>query len=162
VTIANALIGHAWPSGATHDRRAWLELDAYSSGTIVYSSGRVGPDEAVTRSASPPLVVLREQLYDERGEPTPFMWGARRAQSLLLAPRTADPAASSVTVTLQLGRSVDRVSTRVLLRALDHDVADALVASGDLPAPVAAALPTLTVGATLLDWTSDRGAACLP
>ena len=64
VTIENALVGHAWPSGATHDRRAWVELVAYAGGAITYTSGAVGDGEAVTATASPPLILLREQLYD--------------------------------------------------------------------------------------------------
>jgi hypothetical protein len=162
VTLRNALIGHAWPSGATHNRRAWLEVVAYSGSAIVYASGRVAPDEAVTESASPPLVLLREELYDEQGHPTLFMWNARSMQSRVLAPGMADPANSTVTTVVQLSRDVDRVSSRVLLRAIDHDVTDALAASGDLDPRIAADLPTLTVGATVLEWTADRGAACLP
>jgi Cytochrome c554 and c-prime len=161
-TLENALVGHAWPSGATQDRRAWLELVAYAGGMVVYSSGSVGDDEAVTASASPPLLLLREQLYDEGDQPTLFMWSALTAQSTLLAPATGDPAQSTRTATIQLDGSVDRVTARVRVRAIDHDVLDALVASGDLPASKATGLATLTVGATQLEWTSDRGAACLP
>jgi cytochrome c554/c'-like protein len=162
VTLRNALVGHDWPSGATHNRRAWLELVAYSGSTIIDSTGLVAPDEAVTQSANLPLVFLREELYDERSNPTLFMWRARSVQSTLLAPATADPAGSIATATVSWGPGVDRVSVRVLLRALDHDVADALVSSGDLDPRFAADLPTLTVAATVIEWTSERGAACLP
>jgi hypothetical protein len=162
VTLENALVGHAWPSGATHDRRAWLEVVAYAGNAVVYASGAVADDEAVTASASPPLVLLREQLADGMGNPTLFMWNAQTAQEQLLAPAAADPARSTQTVAVRVSPGVDRVTARVRVRAIDHDVAGSLVASGDLPAPVASQLPTLTVAATALEWTSDRGAACLP
>jgi hypothetical protein len=162
VTLDNRLVGHAWPSGATNDRRAWLELVATAGGVTVYSSGVVADGEAVTSSASPPLPLLRTQLSDDRAQPTLFMWNAHAVQSALLAPATADPAASTRTTTVQMDARVDRVTARVRVRAIDHDVADALVASGDLSPAVAAALPTLTVGATTMEWTADRGAACLP
>jgi hypothetical protein len=162
VTIENALVGHAWPSGATQNRRAWLELVAYAGGAVAYASGRVGDDEPVTASASPPLVLLREQLFDDGAQPTLFMWGARSAQATLLAPATGDPAHATQTASVELGATVDRVTARVRVRAVDHDVVDALVASGDLPAAASTGLATLTLTGTLLEWTSDRGAACLP
>jgi len=162
VTLDNALVGHAWPSGATHNRRAWVEIVAYSAGASVYSSGVVAPGEAVTASANPPLLILREELFDDAGAPTLFMWNAQTAQSSLLAPATADPANATRTATVNVPAGVDRVTARVEVRAVDHDVADDLVRSGDLAPDVAANLPTLTVDATVLEWTADRGAACLP
>jgi mono/diheme cytochrome c family protein len=162
VTLDNALVGHAWPSGATHDRRAWLELVGYRGTTIVYSSGLVSPDEAVTASPSAPLVLLREQLFDDSGQPTLFMWNATSARSLLLAPAAGDPLHSTQTAAVTLPTNVDRVTARVRVRAIDYDVVDALVSSGDLAPSYAKGLPTLTVRATAQEWTTDRGAACLP
>jgi hypothetical protein len=162
VTLENARVGHAWPSGATHDRRAWLEIVAYTGNAVAFASGGVADDEAVTASASPPLVLLREQLYDDAGKPTLFMWGAQTAQSQLLAPATADPSHATLTATVRVSASVDRVTSRVRVRPLDYDVVNALAASGDLPPAAASGLSTLTVGATVLEWTSDRGPACLP
>ena len=36
VTLDNAFVGHAFPSGAAHDRRVWVELHAYASGTDLF------------------------------------------------------------------------------------------------------------------------------
>jgi len=162
VTLANDRMGHSWPSGATQDRRAWLELVAYAGNVVVYASGVAADDEAVATSANPPLVLLREQLADENGNPTLFMWDARTAQSQLLETAAADPAQSTVTAAVRVSGLVDRVTSRVRVRPIDHDVADALVASGDLSPDATSPLTTLTVGATVLEWTSDRGPACLP
>ncbi len=162
VTLRNALVGHAWPSGATNNRRAWVEVVAYAGGAIAYASGVVGADEPVTASPTPPLLLLGEQLFDDRGAPTLFMWNARTARSSLLLPATADPLHAAQTAAVQVATGVDRVTARVQVRAIDHDVADALVASGDLSRVVASQLPTLTVAGTVLEWTADRGAACLP
>ncbi|MDP9033217.1 MAG: cytochrome c family protein [Myxococcota bacterium] len=163
VTLTNALVGHAWPSGATNNRRGWAEVVAYAGGAIAYASGVVGANESVTASSSPPLLVFGEQLFDDRGAPTPFMWNAQSARSSLLLPAAADPLQAAQSAAVQIAATgVDRVTARVQLRAFDQDVADALVASGDLSRVVASQLPTLTVGATVLEWTADRGAACLP
>jgi hypothetical protein len=162
VTVENALVGHAWPSGATQDRRAWLEIVGYRQGAMIYASGVVVDGVSLDASPVPPLLVWRERLSDELGAPTAFLWNAWSAQADLLAPATADPENAVRSATVVLDAAVDRVTSRVRVRALDHDVADALVASGDLAPGVAAALPTLTVRATVLEWTADRGAACLP
>jgi hypothetical protein len=43
VVLDNVGAGHAWPSGAAQDRRAWVEVTAYQGDSIVYQSGAV-PD----------------------------------------------------------------------------------------------------------------------
>ena len=162
VTLENARVGHAWPSGATHNRRAWLELVGYSRGAVAYSSGVVAEAETVTASHRPPLLLLREELFEERGQPALFMWNARTTRSLALLPSAAGPELATRTATIWVDGSIDRVTTRVRMRPVDHDVADALVASGDLSPAVASQLPTLTLGGTVIEWTAERGAACLP
>ncbi|MBV9948267.1 MAG: hypothetical protein JOZ69_15550 [Myxococcales bacterium] len=167
VTVENALIGHAWPSGATQDRRAWTEVVAYAGGPVVYESGLepgdAGAAGATSGAPSPPLLLLGQWLFDDVGSPTPFAWGAFTGTANLLSPATADPAGAMRTASvLVTGTAVDRVTSRVLVRALDRDVADTLVSSGDLAPEVAAAVPTLALRATDLEWTAALGAACLP
>ena len=41
VTLDNAGAGHSFPSGAAHDRRAWVELSAFNAGGLVFQSGGV-------------------------------------------------------------------------------------------------------------------------
>jgi hypothetical protein len=161
VTVENLRIGHAWPSGATQNRRAWLELVGYRAGAVVYRSGVVADGQAVTSAADPPLLLLREQLFDDAGAPAPFMWSAVRAEESLLASATADPGNAVRTATAALDATIDEVTARVLIRPVDRDVTDLLVASGDL-SPATPTSPTFEVRATDLEWTADRGAACLP
>ena len=161
VTVENALVGHDWPSGATQDRRAWIEIVAYDGSAVVETSGVVPDDQPVISDAGSPPLVLAQDLFDDGGQPTLFMWNAASGTPTLLAPGTAGPAGSTQTVTLHVASAVDRVTSRVLVRPLDLDVLGALVASGDLAVDAAAPV-TLTVGETMLEWTADRGAACLP
>jgi hypothetical protein len=161
--VDNVLVGHAWPSGATQNRRAWLEIVAYVGGVAVYSSGSVRDGESVTASLNAPALIFREQLYDALGEPTLFMWNAQTARTELLVPATGnDPGGSTRTATARVAAQVDRVTAVVRVRPIDYDVIDALIASGDLPASERASVATLTVAATNLEWTADRGPACLP
>ena len=39
LTLENVTAGHGFPSGATPDRRAWIELVASAGGNVIYSSG---------------------------------------------------------------------------------------------------------------------------
>ncbi len=162
VTIQNMLIGHDWPSGATQDRRAWIEIVAYAGGAVVATSGLVPDDRAVSSDAEAPPLVLKQDLYDDQGLPTLFMWNAASTQSLLLAPATGDPTNSTQTATVHVSTGVDRVTSCVRVRALDRDVTGALVASGDLAPDAGPPLQTFTLASTNLEWTADRGPACLP
>jgi hypothetical protein len=51
---------------------------------------------------------------------------------------------------------------RVRVTPIAPEVLDALVSSGDLDRSVRANVPVLSLGATQLEWTADRGYACLP
>ena len=139
-----------------------LQLDEVYAVLRALKAGEISDDEPVDTAASAPLLLLRQWLYDAQERPTLFMWDALTSQPMLLSPATADPTRAAQTGAVHVAAGVDRVTARVRVRALDHDVVRSLVASGDLPAAVDENLPTWTVGATQLEWTSDRGAACLP
>ena len=66
VSLENVTAGHAWPSGASHDRRAWVEVKAYLDGqpTPVYQSGVVAEGEDVTALAAsdPDLWLIKDEL----------------------------------------------------------------------------------------------------
>jgi hypothetical protein len=161
VTIENALVGHDWPSGATQDRRAWIEIVAYEGNAMVQTSGLVPDNQPVIADGGSPPLVLTQSLFDDAGLPTLFMWNAASGRPVLLAPGTADPTNAAQTVSIHVAASVDRVTSSVRIRPVDLDVLGALVASGDLSADAGAPV-TLTLGTTSLEWTADRGPACLP
>jgi hypothetical protein len=161
VTLANARAGHAWPSGATHDRRAWLEVEAFVGGTRVFASGTGdgpreprGPDAAGDVGAG---WVFGTALTDPAGAPTLFAWNAARADTVSLLPM-----APGTTAHFTAPAAVDRVTARVRVKPVRAEITDALVASGDLAPEIAVRVPTFTLTTTDLVWTSDRGFACLP
>jgi hypothetical protein len=142
-TLDNARIGHAWPTGAAQNRRAWLDVVAYASGSVVWSS-------------DPSASSLSETLLDAHADPTRFLWQAVATRSTVL-----DPGASR-TFTFVAPPQTDRVTMRVRVTPLAPEIADDLVASGDLDPAVRARIPTRTLQSTVLEWTADRGWACLP
>jgi hypothetical protein len=128
VQLSNDAVGHAFPSGAAQDRRAWVEFIAYDeSGAVLYRSGVFAEGEIVT--SQPPggeaVEVFRDQLYDASGAPVHFIWQAAPSaahplgyQSNLLPP------GGSRTLHYELPRAAARVTARLRLRPLGLEILD--------------------------------------
>ncbi len=164
ITLTNSRIGHAWPTGAAHDRRAWVELVAYAGDSVVYASG--GPAASGTQAQTSTLS-LEETLFGRDHQPVPFLWEASSTRSVVLPPTTTvDPDAPGfehgVTTHYAIPPSADRVTMRVLVTPVAPGVVAALIASGDLAPLIADRIPTYTLAGTSLEWDKDRGWACLP
>jgi hypothetical protein len=169
VTLDNAFVGHSWPSGAVHDRRAWVELVAYANGQVVYQSGVVPEGQSVTALNDPALWLLRETLFDTQNNEVRMLWQAASVKNAFLPVAvTNDPKDvryfHSVTQTYDVPPSADRITMRVRIIPIGLDVIDDLVASSDLDPSVR---PTMaknvyTLAGTQLEWTSATGIGCIP
>ena len=151
VTLDNAFVGHAFPSGAAHDRRVWVEVHAYSSGTDVFADSSW---------------VMRTNLFDASNQPVKFLWQATSVDSSLLLPPavTNDPNdpkyVHSVSRTFAPPPSADRVTMIVHAQAFGDDVLAELVDGGDLSATVT--VPVLDLTGTKLEWNQSIGYRCVP
>ncbi len=167
VTLDNAFVGHGFPSGATPDRRAWVELVATREGAVVFSSGVVEDKKAVTSLDDANLWLLRDRIFDGSNREVHMFWEAARYESVQLpAAVTADPKDPaffhSVTKTYVMPTQMpDRVTLRVRMRPVDFDVIDDLVASGDLDPSVGDRIPTFDLGSTVKEWTNAAGYGCV-
>jgi hypothetical protein len=150
-TLENARIGHAWPTGAAHDRRAWLELVGYANGQVVWSTPQTPNDQP---PADPGALVLDETLFGPGGAPARFLWEAEATRSNVLAP------AEARTVGYTVPANVDRVTMRLRVTAFDPAILASLVSTGDLDPSVH--VPVFDLATTTLEWTQARGFACLP
>jgi hypothetical protein len=160
--------GHSFPSGASAERRAWVELRAYAGGAEIYRSGVVEEGRAVADAlaADPDAWLIRDCVFDAGGKKTDLFWQAASWDSNTLPAQTTldptDPAFYASHVVRRFPRATrlatapDRVTMRVLVRAMDVDLLDQLVASGDLDPRYRDALPTLTLAGTSLEWTPDK------
>jgi hypothetical protein len=164
--------GHSWPSGATPDRRAWVELTAYQSGAVIYASGN---SEAAGSFASalpledhspdPDLWLIRDCIYDAGGAQVDMFW-----QAVTLAPSNQLPGLLIQNATMPstyqthftlaypsaggLPATPDHVTVAVHLQAIGDDVLDSLVASSDLDPSVPPQIARYTLGGgAMLDWT---------
>jgi hypothetical protein len=158
VTLENVGAGHAFPSGAAHNRRAWVEVKAYAAGASepVYVSG-VSPDDTEPDPAGDPdLWELREVARDADGAETDVFWRIASLDDpsrLILPAITSDPSSpdyyrshATRTYPLAEGTSIDaaieRVTVRVRLRAFPRRLLDELVTRELLDPAVPTLVPT--------------------
>jgi hypothetical protein len=168
VVLDNVGAGHSWPSGATQDRRAWVEVEAFSAGANIYQSGVVADGQSVLDIVDPDLWLIRDCIFNGQGQAVNMFWEAASHDSNQLLGSVTSvqtdpryyithayrdyPAATSTPSVL--ATMPDRVTMRVRLVPVGLDVLDDLIQSGDLDAGVKAAMPTFSLAATTLEWTS--------
>jgi hypothetical protein len=176
VVLDNVGAGHLWPSGVAHDRRAWVEVQAFSKGKVVYQSGVVADGESVVKLADPDLWLMRECLFDPQQKPVDMFWEAASYEtSQLPGPTTNVPTDPGYYLThvfrnyprptstpSSLATPPDRVTMRVRLIPVGLDVLDSLIASGDLKAEIKAKMPVFTLASTSLEWTADAATIKYP
>jgi hypothetical protein len=171
LTLDNVSAGHSWPSGATPDRRAWVELVAYAGEQVIYTSGGAAalPLEG---SPDPDLWLLRDCLFDGAGTEETMFWQAARVTGNAIPgavlPNVNDPTSFSRTHVKQLypsgggarlTQAPTRITARVHLQAVGDDVLTELVADGDLDPSVPAQIARFQLGGgAMLDWTPASAA----
>ena len=169
VTLENISAGHSFPSGATPDRRAWVEMQAWSGDQLVLSTGVLeNAEQAINELDDPNLWQLGDKIFDADGNEVHMFWEAVSYESeLLKAPATSSPFghfSRDTHVTREYpttGSLVDRVTLKVHIRPMGLDIIDDLIASGDLDASYRSLLPTFTLAASDIEWTRDAG-ECFP
>jgi hypothetical protein len=155
VTLDNANAGHNWPSGASQDRRAFVEVIAYAGGAPIYQSGVIADGEDVTASADPDLWLFRDLTFDAADQQTHMFWKvARTVPGTIGAQVTSDPAdprfytASHAVRRFPASRArtipglPDRVTVRVRIQPMGFDFVDDLIGSGHLAPGLRSAIPT--------------------
>lgn len=166
ITLDNVLAGHAWPSGSTHARRAWVEVRARQGGAVVYESGVVPEGGDPELLNDPDLWLLGQRLYDAADAEVAMVWQATSARSTLLPPAVTsdrqDPRFYHA-ITRHLHVPVaDEVTITLRLQPIGRALLDDLVASGDLAPSIAAAAPTYEITATRRSWHQTDGFGCDP
>jgi hypothetical protein len=172
VTLDNAGSGHDWPSGATQDRRAWVEIVAYVDGGVSYANGVVPPGGDVTQLVDGGVWLMRDCMFDDAGTQVDMFWQAASTEGNELPPLATfdvgNPAFYKTHIrqsyyagpSLQ-GSTPDVITATVILEAMGHDVLEDLVDSGDLDAGYVSAVPVYAVNS--MKWTpADESASTCP
>lgn len=148
VDLDNVGAGHAWPSGAAQDRRAWLDVRVLVDEQVVYASGEPAPASDVLADADPDLWLLRDRTTKLDGSDAHMFWDvAQITPGTISAPVTrvvgapgydathavrAFPLALDSWISAPFDRTRLRVELRLRLQAIGYDVLDDLVSSGHL------------------------------
>lgn len=176
VRLDNVGAGHMFPSGASIDRRAWVEVVAWDAdGAVVFSSGVIPPETPYLDPEDlhdPNLWLMGTPGYDADGARTDLFWKVATFDhpGTLLPPAvTTDPSdprfyhaiERSYPVAGLLPR-IAKVRMRVLLRPLPMHLLDDLMASGHLTTDLRPQLPTHVLDGATLEWTTADGPGCVP
>jgi hypothetical protein len=160
VVLDNVAAGHAFPSGATQDRRAWVEINVFRAGELIYQSGGATADGSTPSDAD--LWLLRDCISDATQQPVRMFWEAAQSlPNLLPGQLTFDQTDrrfyqthvfKRYPQTGALSGAPDRVTLQVHLAAVAPEVIADLIGTGDLDASFQGKIPSLLVGAPL-EWT---------
>lgn len=161
VWLHNEAAGHAWPSGATQDRRAWVELVALEDDTPVLQSGVVAEGEPVAELMDPNLWLLREHMYDAEGEEVHMFWQARSVDGELLeVAEELTPNGDAATWRSRTyhvdSEALTRVTSKVRLRAVGLEVIDELIAEEVLDPAIRDEFLTFDLPSSVLEWTQEN------
>jgi hypothetical protein len=171
--------GHNQPSGASQDRRMWLEFLAYDADDNLIaeaSSGNIADGELEEKPESDPkhdpqLILFGDRIFDENGKRVHMFWDAAKSAAYPLGYESVSLPVASTTyvegkhvIVKQLrasgadGGLPARITARLRIRPIGIDVLDDLVQSGDLDPAIVAEMPTLTFGAQIA-WQKANGTA---
>ncbi len=157
VTLENAGAGHHWPSGASHDREAWLAIEAFAKDQSEPVFHTVAPESA---DLDADRVVLKDHVVDADGNAAHMFWDVAEVESSTTLPSVAtrdalDPEyhRERRIFTFNTNRSsaqeLDRVTLTVRIRPIGGPILEDLVQSGHLDESTAQAMP-------VIDLTPDR------
>lgn len=148
VDLDNVGAGHAWPSGAAQDRRAWVDLRVLLDEQVVYASGEPAPGADLLANADPDLWLLRDATQKADGTPAHQFWDVAQIEpGTIPGPLTrvvGAPGYDNTHAVREFPLALDswiaapfdparvRVEVRLRLQAIGYDVLDDLVSSGHL------------------------------
>jgi Cytochrome c554 and c-prime len=159
--IDNVGAGHAWPSGAAHDRRAWADLRVLVDDNVVYTSGEPAAGTDVLANDDPDLWLLRDHVTKADGSDAHMFWDVAEIDpGTIPGPLTrvvgapgydnthavrSFPLAIDSWIAAPYDQARLRVELRLRLQAVGYDVLDDLVDSGHLDQAVRDAVKDRTI-----------------
>jgi hypothetical protein len=167
VTLENALVGHSFPSGVTHARRAWVELVFERDGVVIEHIG--APSTASEDADVDPRRswVLRSRLFDSSGKETLHGWSAERVSSNLLAPvSTLDPSdarfyhAQTRVFRALASEPADRITLELYLRPVASELLEELALQGELDPAIVACVPRFRLTGASKQWRRAAAKEC--
>ncbi|HVU00367.1 MAG TPA: multiheme c-type cytochrome [Polyangiaceae bacterium] len=150
VQVENLSAGHGFPSGASQDRRLWLELHAENAKGQIFDSAVVKPGERVADVSQSDTIrgewLFRDVTTKLDGSPAHMFWDVANVQTNTIPTLVNPNRVNWRDVTFATGVSnATRVTINLRLEPVGLDVLDDLVESGHLSPTVRDALPRFTL-----------------
>ena len=162
VDLDNVGAGHSFPSGATQDRKAWVDVRVLLDEVEVYSSGAAAAGEDAAALPDPDFWQFRDHASKSDGSPAHMFWDvASVTPGTIPGPVTrvaSQPGYDKTHAVRSFPRGVGkwlegvpydparlRVELRVRIQPIAYDVLDDLVASGHLEVAVRDAMRARTL-----------------
>jgi hypothetical protein len=131
--LENLSAGHYLPSGASQDRRLWVEVHAYQQGAEIFQSGVVPPGVAAT--SVPGTWILYDRASKADGSIAHMFWDVAKLDGSQTIPVSTPDLLSGTDAnrlnhTFQYIRYPDRVTMTIWVEAIGLDVIDDILGSG--------------------------------
>jgi hypothetical protein len=133
VTLENLSAGHNFPSGASQDRRLWVELHVYKKGKELTSSGVVPPGVAATSVAG--TWVLYDQAFKADGKTEAHMFwdvASLKSQTIPVSTLTEPNRNQKTHPEFRGAIEPDRITVTLWLEPVGLEVIDDMIDSGFL------------------------------
>jgi hypothetical protein len=160
--------GHNVPSGASQDRRMWLEFASYDrQGRVIQQSGVVPDGQPENFTDTGPIWAFHDRMFDEQGKEVHMFWEAAKSQQhplgyesfTLPVAKTAVAGTHTRQRPFFLGTapgqlSPARATFHLRMRPMAIEVLQDLVRTGHLDPKFVAAMPTFTMRSYEVVWPS--------
>lgn len=156
--------GHAFPSGASQDRRVWIELVAYDENlNVLYQVGHIEDGQVEETPEQQHPCMFREYLQDENGLETHDFWNAAtiaNSQLMKFAPKAGASLSHTTECTFfppvaQSPVVPAYIDIVIRVRPMGMDVLQDLVSTGHLSPEYLGQMPTFTVASRRAMYMPD-------
>lgn len=146
------MAGHGQPSGATQDRRMWMEVVGKdAAGNVIYKEGQIEDGMVEETPDKPHRCIMRTYTLDDQGKETHNFWEAAKKDEPRSQPIPVPKTAQAGTHTRVCSfpapglTPIPHLEITLKMRPMGIDVLNDLVATGHLQQDVVARMPTHTV-----------------
>lgn len=144
--------GHGQPSGATQDRRMWMEVVGKdATGKVIYQDGQIADGAVEETPDKPHRCIMRTYTLDDQGKETHNFWEAAKKDEMRSQPIPVPKMAQAGSHTRVCSfpapglEPIPHLEFTLKMRPMGIDVLNDLVATGHLQQDVIAHMPTHTV-----------------
>jgi Cytochrome c554 and c-prime len=146
------IAGHAQPSGASQDRRMWMEaVGTDNNGKVLYMGGQIADGALEEPPGTTHPCMMRDYTLDKDGKESHMFWDAASLDKTRPAPiplpltAMAGTHTKSCTFSAPGVNPIPTIELKLRMRPIGMDVLQDLVNSGHLSPDIPAKMPTLTV-----------------